>query len=425
MSPDPDSFSTMWSLADCSFKLENADVEELGQDVKKTEHLQQILDTITSGGTKVEENSLLLDLSADTIDSSSISDCVIDPSSTTPSASSSPTCLTFPSLSSNSVVFFDNLSEEKLSAVNAVDTLTEFIPFASSSKELDMPSSLQKVLSSCLNMSELADNERLVPSFESLACPSELSPPRAPCFQSEGALNPLENPKSDHLQVSLPLLTTFNNPKDPLAHGPFCVTPDELSINGIVAQESIGNSSLGGYLKTTLTLTDCSDLLGSSRQHHLPPPLQGNLPLHVLQGSGNLPTMQRCHSSNVLDACKHFSLSHSSSNDDYLLLSLPSILYGEHGEPKIPVFERTSLYNPGDLKDLNLDGIDMLSEGQQSSTAQDFCQYTKEEKEKRIDRYRQKRNERNFNKKIKYACRKTLADSRPRIKGRFARSEET
>ncbi|TKY48469.1 Zinc finger protein CONSTANS 4 [Spatholobus suberectus] len=52
------------------------------------------------------------------------------------------------------------------------------------------------------------------------------------------------------------------------------------------------------------------------------------------------------------------------------------------------------------------------------------CPYSPEEKKARIERYRSKRNQRNFNKKIKYACRKTLADSRPRIRGRFARNDE-
>ncbi|XP_021720950.1 two-component response regulator-like APRR5 [Chenopodium quinoa] len=52
------------------------------------------------------------------------------------------------------------------------------------------------------------------------------------------------------------------------------------------------------------------------------------------------------------------------------------------------------------------------------------CRYSPEEKKERIERYRSKRNQRNFNKKIQYACRKTLADSRPRIRGRFARNDE-
>ncbi|KAL0331287.1 UNVERIFIED_CONTAM: Zinc finger protein CONSTANS-LIKE 4 [Sesamum angustifolium] len=50
--------------------------------------------------------------------------------------------------------------------------------------------------------------------------------------------------------------------------------------------------------------------------------------------------------------------------------------------------------------------------------------YSAEERKERIDRYRAKRTQRNFNKTIKYACRKTLADNRPRIRGRFARNDE-
>ncbi|URD94897.1 CCT motif [Musa troglodytarum] len=48
--------------------------------------------------------------------------------------------------------------------------------------------------------------------------------------------------------------------------------------------------------------------------------------------------------------------------------------------------------------------------------------YSAQERKERIERYRSKRNQRNFHKKITYACRKTLADCRPRVKGRFARN---
>ena len=51
--------------------------------------------------------------------------------------------------------------------------------------------------------------------------------------------------------------------------------------------------------------------------------------------------------------------------------------------------------------------------------------YTLEERRLRILRYRQKRQERNFDRKIKYACRKTLADSRPRVRGRFAKNDDS
>ncbi|KAK8548678.1 hypothetical protein V6N13_054543 [Hibiscus sabdariffa] len=47
-----------------------------------------------------------------------------------------------------------------------------------------------------------------------------------------------------------------------------------------------------------------------------------------------------------------------------------------------------------------------------------------EQRKEKIHRYMKKRNERNFTKKIKYACRKTLADSRPRVRGRFAKNDD-
>ncbi|KAH9624388.1 hypothetical protein KSS87_011899 [Heliosperma pusillum] len=52
------------------------------------------------------------------------------------------------------------------------------------------------------------------------------------------------------------------------------------------------------------------------------------------------------------------------------------------------------------------------------------CRYSPTEKKERIERYRSKKSQRNFNKKIQYTCRKTLADSRPRVRGRFARNNE-
>lgn len=51
--------------------------------------------------------------------------------------------------------------------------------------------------------------------------------------------------------------------------------------------------------------------------------------------------------------------------------------------------------------------------------------YSAQERKDRISKYRAKRSQRNFNKTIKYTCRKTLADNRPRIRGRFAKNNET
>lgn len=51
--------------------------------------------------------------------------------------------------------------------------------------------------------------------------------------------------------------------------------------------------------------------------------------------------------------------------------------------------------------------------------------YTREERQQRIDRFRAKKMRRVWRKQIKYDCRKKLADTRPRVKGRFvSRAEE-
>ncbi|KAJ1273649.1 hypothetical protein BS78_05G001000 [Paspalum vaginatum] len=69
------------------------------------------------------------------------------------------------------------------------------------------------------------------------------------------------------------------------------------------------------------------------------------------------------------------------------------------------------------------DSRQLQSEEEQSCrAAPPPVRYSAEERRERIDKYRSKRNQRNFQKKITYACRKTLADSRPRVKGRFARN---
>ncbi|KAF5772255.1 putative transcription factor C2C2-CO-like family [Helianthus annuus] len=48
-----------------------------------------------------------------------------------------------------------------------------------------------------------------------------------------------------------------------------------------------------------------------------------------------------------------------------------------------------------------------------------------EDRWQKLSRYRNKKSKRNFGRKIKYACRKALADSQPRIRGRFAKTEES
>nr|XP_043633160.1 uncharacterized protein LOC122604337 [Erigeron canadensis] len=96
-------------------------------------------------------------------------------------------------------------------------------------------------------------------------------------------------------------------------------------------------------------------------------------------------------------------------------------------------------YNSCELQSLSSEGQHMVNNGSgscnaplpppeitslESETFRVANKLTSEERKEKINRYMKKRNERNFSKKIKYACRKTLADSRPRVRGRFAKNDE-
>ncbi|KAM0963344.1 hypothetical protein FF1_022471 [Malus domestica] len=93
------------------------------------------------------------------------------------------------------------------------------------------------------------------------------------------------------------------------------------------------------------------------------------------------------------------------------------------------------VFNPEELQALSAESQQLVSGGGNSTSlpteipiAEDpnfkVGKLSVEERKEKIHRYMKKRNERNFTKKIKYACRKTLADSRPRVRGRFAKNDD-
>ncbi|XVE81924.1 hypothetical protein DITRI_Ditri15bG0105400 [Diplodiscus trichospermus] len=94
------------------------------------------------------------------------------------------------------------------------------------------------------------------------------------------------------------------------------------------------------------------------------------------------------------------------------------------------------VFNPGDLQALSGDSQQLVGAAAsttplaseisslEDSTFNKVGKLSVEQRKEKIHRYMKKRNERNFSKKIKYACRKTLADSRPRVRGRFAKNDD-
>ncbi|KAL2649451.1 hypothetical protein R1flu_017579 [Riccia fluitans] len=169
----------------------------------------------------------------------------------------------------------------------------------------------------------------------------------------------------------------------------------------------------------------------------------------TLSSSSRPPIMQRSFSSHALGQLRTPAPPHQSGDPSPITftqrmapLETPSRLSNgsssPHLQPQLPELQNIHMrplmqamrrvHSTGDIQTLN-----GMAGGASSPSSLDrsydegrmkIGRYTMEERKIRIHRYQQKRTQRNFNKKIKYACRKTLADSRPRVRGRFAKNDE-
>ncbi|KAL3518281.1 hypothetical protein ACH5RR_020870 [Cinchona calisaya] len=138
--------------------------------------------------------------------------------------------------------------------------------------------------------------------------------------------------------------------------------------------------------------------------------------------------LANCNHSNLMT--QRIISSHSLLHKNVQGFSLSALVSSPTGCCDTEISPVRKVFSAGDLQGMSPKQHSRRSD---SSLANEYsiiesmskaCPYSPEEKKERIERYRSKRNLRNFNKKIKYECRKTLADSRPRIRGRFARNDE-
>ncbi|KAL2550764.1 CCT motif family protein [Forsythia ovata] len=81
------------------------------------------------------------------------------------------------------------------------------------------------------------------------------------------------------------------------------------------------------------------------------------------------------------------------------------------------VYGMRRAFSEGDIETLGNGNISLAGQPKIISSC------TSEDRKEKLSRYRNKKSKRNFGRKIKYACRKALADSQPRIRGRFAKTE--
>ncbi|XP_068331175.1 zinc finger protein CONSTANS-LIKE 9-like [Pyrus communis] len=80
-------------------------------------------------------------------------------------------------------------------------------------------------------------------------------------------------------------------------------------------------------------------------------------------------------------------------------------------------------FSEGDIKTLGNSNTSLIQSSVERPIVISNC--SSEERREKLSRYRNKKTKRNFGRKIKYACRKALADNQPRIRGRFAKTEES
>ncbi|KAE8675581.1 zinc finger protein CONSTANS-LIKE 1-like isoform X2 [Hibiscus syriacus] len=100
-------------------------------------------------------------------------------------------------------------------------------------------------------------------------------------------------------------------------------------------------------------------------------------------------------------------------------------------KPNFPDFTRMDFrsafgmrraFSEGDIQTLGNGNVSTISSHPDQPIILSIC--SAEDRREKLSRYRNKKTKRNFARKIKYACRKGLADRQPRIRGRFAKTEE-
>ncbi|CAN8302054.1 unnamed protein product [Cochlearia groenlandica] len=99
--------------------------------------------------------------------------------------------------------------------------------------------------------------------------------------------------------------------------------------------------------------------------------------------------------------------------ETYVMKNLPDFAQIDFGS----VYGMRRAFSEGDIQKL---GTGLV----QSPLDRIIVNCKSEDRREKLSRYRNKKSRRNFGRRIKYACRKTLADNQPRIRGRFAKNEE-
>ncbi|XP_039035615.1 uncharacterized protein LOC120172143 isoform X2 [Hibiscus syriacus] len=132
----------------------------------------------------------------------------------------------------------------------------------------------------------------------------------------------------------------------------------------------------------------------------------------------------------VLYGCEKDMMAQAKSVSSGCLISMEWV-QGAVIKPNFLDFTRTDFgsafgmrraFSEGDIQTLGNGNVSTIRSPPDRPIFLSSC--SAEDRREKLSRYRNKKTKRNFGRKIKYACRKALADSQPRIRGRFAKIEE-
>ncbi|XP_052154420.1 uncharacterized protein LOC127772526 [Oryza glaberrima] len=187
----------------------------------------------------------------------------------------------------------------------------------------------------------------------------------------------------------------------------------------------------GGFVDDKGSMFSLPNVAGSAP----PPSYYSSLPSFYIHRSTSSHSLLHHRLSDLLNSNAAFSYSSAPACQLQPLPPVSSSTSSSSGD--LLEFSSGTLrrvFSTGDLQAMNVPPSppppppfsgDICSQEVGGPFSQKVGRYSAEERKERIERYRVKRQQRNFHKKINYACRKTLADSRPRVQGRFARNAET
>ncbi|XP_039032083.1 uncharacterized protein LOC120167012 [Hibiscus syriacus] len=229
--------------------------------------------------------------------------------------------------------------------------------------------------------------------------------------------------------TNMPLTTTYRQKQYQCANDILhAKLGDVIQLIYFLLRDAISNNSV------RVSMISEYDLGGEGDLFKAPEPIieePGDISL-MSQGikAADVESIQNEQLLDVLYECEKDMMAQAKSVSSGCLSSMEWV-QGAVIKPNFPDFTRMDFrsafgmrraFSEGDIQTLGNGNVSTISSHPDQPIILSIC--SAEDRREKLSRYRNKKTKRNFARKIKYACRKGLADRQPRIRGRFAKTEE-